>query len=178
MEFSAPKRLLLWNPPVKPPGTHRIHTRHLSLRDRLARLRVSVSFHMCLCGVWHCPAAVEESLPYLDCFCCILGEFNKACPPPDITSLYLHLLCLIFLWLTSEIEGAESLGESTQSEQIHCLWETVICSRSLHSAASLRNLKFWLSCCLDFAVVCQATPAVVRSVTLLFLQVGHVSNLC
>lgn len=49
MEFSAPKRLLLWNPPVKPPGTHRIHTRHLSLRDRLARLRVSVSFHV---SVW------------------------------------------------------------------------------------------------------------------------------
>lgn len=54
----------------------------------------------------------------------------------------------------------------------------VICSRSLHSAASLRILKSWLSCRLDFVAVCHGTQAVVRSVTLLFLQVGHVSNLC
>lgn len=37
------------NPSVNLSGTHRIHTRHLSLHDRLARLRASGPFHMCPC---------------------------------------------------------------------------------------------------------------------------------
>lgn len=37
------------NPSVKLSGTHRVHTRHLSLHDRLACLRASGPFRMCPC---------------------------------------------------------------------------------------------------------------------------------
>lgn len=157
MESSAPNRLLLLNPSVKLWETQRIHAHHLSLHDRLACLRASVSFHMCLCGVmlpgpWRGIPPVWLTFEVVSA--AFGGEFNKA---RSLSSSPSSPLPLINVW--NERSRVSCGGHSGWTKSKAC--GSVIRSPSGHSAASPKNPKSRLSCHRGFTVLYQDTPAAV-----------------
>lgn len=84
--------VFLKNPSVKLSGTHRIHTRHLSLHDRLACLRAFGPFRMCPCDAVSAQLLERTFSRVADIrggFCYVLVNLTRQnhCP---------HLLCLLF----------------------------------------------------------------------------------